>query len=429
MNESAAKDQGLHRHLPDAIGIREFVVLMASLMAMSALSIDPMLPALPAIGVDLHVAHANERQAVITAFFLGLAAGSIFYGPLSDHYGRKPILLGAMACLFAATLACALAPSFPILLAGRLTAGFCAAACRVLVVSIVRDCYQGDMMARIMSLIMFMFMVVPILAPSVGALILIVAPWRWIFGVLAVLVGALGLWLAFRMPETLDSEHRGRFRLRDLANTFMTIITHRSSIGYMIASGFMMGSLVGFLLSVQQIFFDVFHVPDMLPFGFAAIAAGTAIGNLGNSQLVQRFGGRRISQGAVIALIVLSAAHCAVVLSDRETVLLFILIQAGTTMCFSLAAANFSAIALEPFARGAGLASSIQASLTTFMSSLLGAAIGASFNGTTLPIAIGFMSLGGSALVVIAWAERGRLFTRPGLAHLRAGREAPPTAA
>lgn len=406
------------------IGKREFILMMVAVMTNSALSIDPMLPALPQIGADLGVGEPNQRQAVITFFFLGAAGGSLFYGPISDHFGRKPVLLAATVCFLAVTILCAVAPSFPVLLAGRLLAGFCAAAFRVLVVSIVRDCYRGDMMARTMSFIMFVFMFVPILAPSFGALVLSFGSWRGIFWILALLGAIGGVWLALRLPETLLPDRRVNIRPRDLLETFRRIVTHRSSMGYMVGSGIMFGAMIGFLTSIQQIFFDTFHRPELLPAGFAIIGLFMAAGSLTNGWLVQHFGARRISHSAMIALILLAGIHTLVALMGYESVIHFIVLQGMTTVCFSFGTSNFGAIALEPFSRGAGLASSLQASLTTLISVSLGGFVGASFNGTVLPLTIGYMSFGVLALLVILWAESGRLFTRPGLAYLRS--EAPP---
>ncbi|MEZ5655139.1 MAG: multidrug effflux MFS transporter [Sphingobium sp.] len=415
---STHSEKDAARALPE-LGRFEFVALMAALMSCTALSIDPMLPALPDIGRDLAVLHDNDRQMVVTFFFLGLAGGAIFYGPLSDHFGRKPVLLTALCFFFIFTMICALAPSFPILLAARLLAGFVAAACRVTVASIVRDRFQGDAMARMMSHIMMVFMIVPILAPSFGAAILYFAPWRAIFWALAGVILCQLVWLALRLPETLAKEYRVHIRPRDLGRMFVQIVTHRSSIGYMVASGVMMSGLVGYIVSAQQIFFDTFHQPAMLPLGFAFIGTGMAFGSLFNSRLVERFGARRMSQSAVIMLILLSAIHCGINMIGLESLWSFILLQALTVACFSFAGANFSAIALEPFQRGAGLASSLQASLMTFVSSGLGGMVGARFDGTTQPIALGFLTFGIAALLIILWAERGRLFTRPGRSHLR----------
>lgn len=411
------------RHGPP-IGKREFILMMVAAMTNSALSIDPMLPALPQIGIDLGVVEANARQAIITFFFLGIAGGSLFYGPISDHFGRKSVLLAATVCFLVATVLCAIAPSFPVLLAARLLAGFCAAAFRVLVVSIVRDCYRGDMMAQTMSLIMFVFMGVPILAPSFGALVLAFGTWREIFWILALFGAAGGVWLALRLPETLPPDRRVGIRARDLLETLGRIATHRTAMGYMIGSGIMFGAMVGFVTSIQQIFFDVFRRPDLLPAGFAAVGMFMAVGSLTNSHLVQRFGARRISHSAMIALILLAGVHTLIVLNGRETILQFVVLQGLTTICFSFGTSNFGAIALEPFSRGAGLASSLQASLTTLISVCLGGFVGASFNGTLLPLTLGYGGFGVLALLTILWAERGQLFTRPGLAHLRS--EPPP---
>lgn len=426
MTDARDKNTGLHLHLPDGLGLKEFIALMSAMMAMTALSIDTMLPALQDIGRDLVVFHDNERQSIISVFFLGMAGGSLIYGPLSDHHGRKPVLLGAMALLLISTLICTFAQSFPMLLIGRFMAGFCAASSRVLVVSIVRDCYKGDMMARIMSLIMFVFMIVPMVAPSVGALVLLVAKWRWIFGLLAFVISVVMFWAILRLPETLDPEHHMRVHPRQLVDTFLRVASNRSSVGYMLASGVMQGGLVGFLVSVQQIFYDVFHEPAMLPMSFALISAWMATGNLLNGRLVQRFGARRMSQSAVIAVILLSITHYLLARAEWETIWLFILIQGMTTLCFSFAGVNFSSIAMEPFARGAGFASSLQAALTTLISAVLGGLVGAAFNGTTIPIALGFLSFGTLTLMIILWAERGRLFTRPGHAHMREGVPPPP---
>lgn len=399
---------------------------MSALMAMSALSIDTMLPALPNIARDLYVMHDNSRQLIITLFFLGMAGGSLIYGPLADHHGRRPVLIGAMALMLMSTLLCTFASSFSMLLVGRFLAGFCAAACRVIVLSIVRDCYKGDKMARIMSLIMFTFMIVPVLAPALGSAVLLVAEWRWIFGLLAAMIGAQMLWVALRLPETLDPAHHIRVHPRELAITFRRVVTDRSAISYMIASGVMMGGLIGFLVSIQQLFFDVFKVPEMLPVGFAAIAVWMATGSLFNGRLVQRFGARRMSQSAVIAVILLSLVHWFVANAGKENIWVFFLIQGLTTMCFSFAGVNFSAIAMEPFAKGAGFASSLQASLTTLLSTVLGGLVGAAFDGTTIPISIGYISFGVITMAVILWAERGKLFTRPGNAHLRSEAASPP---
>lgn len=404
---------------PFPIGFVEFVALIAGMMALNALSIDPMLPALPAIGDALGVSTANDRQWIITSYILGLGVGALFYGSLSDRFGRRPILLICMALYLLSTLLCAVSQNFVFMIIGRAASGFFAAAMRVVAISIVRDRFHGDRMASIMSLIFIVFMIVPVLAPTIGQLVLYFANWRWIFGLLLVLGVALLVWIAWRLPETLTPETRVEITLADLTATMGRILTHRSASGYMIASGVVMGALIGFILSVQQIFFDIFQQPDIFPFAFAGIASFMAIGSFFNSKLVERMGARRLSQGSLIIFILLAAIHSLVAWSGKETMVSFIVLQALTMLAFAFTGSNFSAISMEPFSRGAGLASSFQAFATTLISAVLGALIGSQFDGSTLPLALGFLVFGSAALLIVAWGERWQLFTRPGLNAMR----------
>ena len=397
------------------IGFVEFVTLLAALMALNALSIDPMLPALPAIGQDLRIADENSRQWIVSAYFMGVGIGALFYGPLSDRFGRKPVLVVSLFLFLMAGLFCTLASSFAMMIVGRFAAGLFAASTRVIAISIVRDRFVGDRMASIMSTIFIVFMIVPVLAPAFGQAILYFANWRWIFGALLLLGSAVTLWVTLRLPETLAPENRTSIRLNDIAATFGQIVTNRSSLGYMVGTGVAMGALVGFITSVQQIFFDVFREPEIFPFAFAGIAGSMALGSFANSRLVERFGARRMSQGMLIVFILLASLHAAIALAGKETVWSFCILQSLTMLCFSFVGSNFGSISMEPFARGAGAASSFQACLTTILSALIGALIGLRFDGTTLPLISGFILCGIGALLLVLWAERGRLFTRPKL--------------
>jgi DHA1 family bicyclomycin/chloramphenicol resistance-like MFS transporter len=280
------------------VGFREFVVLSACLMAMNALSTDPMLPALPDIGRDLAIEAANDRQLIISTYFLGLGIGSLLFGVLSDRFGRKPVLGGALALFILSTIGCAVAHSFPMMLVGRFLAGFFAGASRVVAVGIIRDRFKGDAMAKVMSLILAVFMLIPVVAPSFGQAILWFAPWRWIFWILAIQAALILIWMILRMPETLRPENRLRMNPATIFRTMAAVMTHRSSAGYMLASGVVMSGLIGFILSVQQIFFDIFHAQKAFPLAFAVMAGSMGVGSLLNSRLVSRFGARRLSQGA-----------------------------------------------------------------------------------------------------------------------------------
>ena len=401
------------------IGFREFVLLCACLMAMNALSTDPMLPALPAISLDLAIPQPNDRQLIISLYFLGLGLGSLLFGVLSARFGRKSVLGWSMALFIMASIACAVAPSFTMLLVGRTCAGFFAGASRVVTVGIVRDRFKGDAMARVMSLIFAVFMLIPVMAPSFGQAILWIAPWRWIFWALAIQASLILLWMLIRMPETLHPDNRMRITPRTLWTTVGMVMRTRSSIGYMLASGVVMGGLIGFILSVQQIFFDIFDAQGFFPIGFALIAGSMGVGSLINSRLVSRFGARRLSQGALIIFILIALVHSGVIWAGRETLVTFMVLQAMTMMTVAFTASNFSAISMEPFSRGAGIASSFQAFLTTALSSALGTIVGQAFNGTTLPLTLGLLVFGSLSFLIVVWAERGKMFTRPNMSSLR----------
>lgn len=392
------------------LSFRAFVALVAMLMAMNALAIDSMLPALPAIGEALGVAHDNDRQWVITAYLLGFGFAQIIYGPLSDRYGRKPVLLVSLALYVLCALACALATSFPMLIAARAAHGIAAASSRVIVVSIVRDCYAGRRMARVMSLAFIVFLAVPILAPSVGQLILLAGPWRWIFGVLAAFGAVLFLWTWTKLPETLHPEHRRPIRIGTLAEAARVVLSDRASVGYTLASSALMGALFGFINSAQQVFFDVFEEPTLFPIIFACVAGTMAVGSFLNSRIVERVGTRRVSHTAVIGFIIFGAIHFAVSLAGAETIWTFTVLQGAMMFCFSLAGANFGSMAMERLGAVAGTASSIQGTISTVCGALAGFFVGQHFDGTTVPLTMGFTLLGIAALAIVLVTERGRLF-------------------
>jgi len=384
----------------------EFIALMAALMASNALAIDAMLPALPAIGDSLGVDAENRRQLVITFYLLGFGTAQIAYGPLSDRFGRKRLLLGGLVLygLFA-TLA-GLAASFPLLLAARTMQGVAAAATRVLTVSVIRDRYHGPAMARVMSLVMIVFMIVPILAPFFGQAVLAVASWRHIFIGLGVYGVLLAGWTLLRLPETLAPDRRRPLSFAAIADAVATTFRIRQSIGNTAATTLGIGALFSFINSVQQIVFDVFARPHMLPVVFAFIAGPMALSSWINSRLVMRFGSRRLLLIALTAFTSMAALHLTVAASFGETIWSFILLQALTMGCFGLIGANAGALAMEPLGHIAGTASSLQGVITTVGGALIGFAVGQSFDGTTIPFLIGFTGCGASGLAVATWANR-----------------------
>lgn len=392
------------------IGFGEFVALIAALMALTALGIDSMLPALPAIADDLGIATANERQFVITAFMIGFAFAMLVYGPATDRFGRRPVLILALTGYVAMNLLAAISGSFTLLLAARAASGAMVAGARTVTVALVRDCYAGRAMARVMSLAFIVFMAAPVLAPSFGQLILLVASWRWIFGGIAAVAVLVLLWFLARMPETLPAEDRRPFRLSTLTNGAQRIARDRFALGYTFASTMLQGALFGFIGSIQQIVFDVFKVPDLLAIVFASVAGTMAVGAFLNSRIVMRMGMRLISHTALLGFILLAGLHLALSLLEIETLGNFIVIQALMMMCFGLATSNFSSMAMENMGDIAGTAASLQGFVSTLGAALIGAAIGQAYDGTTVPLYAGFTAMGLVSLAIVLAAERGRLF-------------------
>ncbi len=265
-------------------GPRETVALLAGLMALNALAIDAMIPALPNIGSDLGVATENLRQLVVVAYFLGFGVGQIFWGPLADRFGRKPILATESRLYAAFALLCGMAGSFELLIAGRIAMGASAAVTRVLVTAMVRDLFEGEEMARVMSLVFMVFMLVPMLAPNIGQAICWFADWRAIFLMLAGYGAAMWLWSFAKLPETLHPEYRRALHGGQIWQGIETAATDRLSIGYTLALTAVFGVLTGYIASIQQIVFDVFDSGGLIGLVFAAIAAPMVFSQLGQQQ-------------------------------------------------------------------------------------------------------------------------------------------------
>ena len=391
-------------------GFVEFVALVASLMALGALGTDAMLPALPAIGEALGVADENSRQFVVSAFLGGFGVAHLIHGPLVDRYGRRRVLLWAIAGYVVANVAAALAGSFTLLIVARIAGGSTVAATRIATMALVRDCYHGRAMARVMSIAFMVFMVVPVLAPSVGQVVLLFGDWRTIFWVIAGTAALLWGWIALRLPETLTPEAASPISLRQIAAGWRVVLGDRAAVGYTLAATALMGGLYGYLNSVQQIMFDTFRHPQLLAAVFAGTAATMAAANLFNARIVMRVGTRRIAHAAVIGLIVLAAIHLLLAEAGLDSLLAFAVMQALTMACFGLASSNFSAMAMENMGGVAGIASSAQGFAGITVGVLVGIVIGQAFDGTTVPMIAGFLVVGLLALAAIAWTERGRLF-------------------
>lgn len=396
-----------------ALSVPEFVTLMAALMALNALAIDIMLPALPNMGQEFGVDDPNHRQFVVVGYVLGLGAAQLFFGPLSDRYGRRRPLLFSLWGYSIFGLACIFAPSFEMLVVARTLQGVAAAGARVISLSVVRDSYAGRGMARIMSLIMMVFMAVPILAPGLGQLVLLVAPWQWIFVVLVVFGLGVSGWVAWRLTETLPEEERRPISLPSLWEAYGLVFKNRVSAGYMAAGGVIFGALFAYISTAEQLFSDVFDRKESFGLYFAGIAGGMAIGAFLNSRFVVRFGMRRLSHGAVVAFTGINVVHVGLLLLGADGFGVFYSCMVACFFCFSLVGANFNSLAMEPLGEVAGTASAVLGFASTILAGGLGGWVGQRFDGTTMPIALGFLVLGLATLGIVLLTERGRLFARP----------------
>ncbi|SOB80816.1 MFS transporter, DHA1 family, bicyclomycin/chloramphenicol resistance protein [Sphingomonas guangdongensis] len=392
------------------IGFAEFVSLIAAMMALTALGIDSMLPALPAISATLGVAHANDRQFIITAFMVGFACAMLVYGPLTDRFGRRPVLAVALVGYVVTNLLAAVSGSFELLLIARAASGAMVAGARTVTIALVRDCYSGRAMARVMSLAFIVFMAAPVLAPTFGQMVLLFANWRWIFAGIALVTAVILLWFLVRMPETLPVAERRPLRLSLLVDGAGRVVRDRYAVGYTLAATALQGGLFGFIGSIQQIVTDVFGVPHLLALVFAAVAGTMAVGSFLNSRIVLRYGTRLISHSALVGFILLAALHLVIGLSGWENLANFIVVQALMMACFALATSNFSSMAMENMGDIAGTAASLQGFVATLGAALIGAYVGQQYNGTTVPLYIGFTVMGVLALIVVLVAEKGRLF-------------------
>ncbi len=409
MQNEAALSRGVKQF---ALGPKEFVAMMASLMAMNALAIDAMLPALGHISDDFGLTDPNLRQWIVSAYLIGTGAGAVFYGPLSDRFGRRPVLLGAVATYTFLSILSIFSASFAMLVGLRLAQGIAAGAFSVLVGSIVRDRYSGDAMAQLMSFVFIVFMGVPVIAPSLGSAILAFSEWHMIFVLLALMGAAVATWVFMRLPETLKPEHIIPIKPSAIVDVWGKVITHRQALGYMFGSGIAFGALFGFINSAQQIFFTTFGAEDVFPYAFAGVAGAMALASFFNSRIVMRFGARRVSHSALIAFIALSAIHL-ISAWNGESLTAFLILHALTMSMCGFIGANFSSIAMEPFGNMAGAASSFQNCMRMLCAAGLGVIIGQAYDGTVVPLVSGFLICGSCALLLLLWSEKGKLFTRP----------------
>ena len=404
--------------LPARPGQREFVALVSVVMMMVAFAIDSMLVALPLMGRELAIANGNHMQLVIGVFMLGFGIAQFFVGMVSDRFGRRGILLWSLFAYLLCSLVAATSVGFEQLLIARFFQGIFAAGGRVVMNAIVRDYFSGRAMARVMSLAAMIFMAAPILAPLMGQAVMAVADWRWIFVVLALFGLVTWVWVWARLPESLAVDQRRALTPAMIAESVGIVARDRQSLGYAIAIAALSCGLMGYLMSVPQIFDEIFHRLDLLPHVFALIAGVMAACSLANSRLVMRYGMRLIGHSALIGFTLFAGIHALVAAMGIESLIVFTLLQGLMMACFSFSGGNFSALAMEHMGKVAGMATSLQGSFSTIVGAGCGALLGQLFDGTVVPLYAGIFAAGLIALVAVYVTERGELFVARNAAPL-----------
>lgn len=390
-----------------AAGSTEFIALMALAMSMVALSIDAMLPALSPMASELNVSNANDRQLVITILFLGMALGQLLYGPSSDAFGRRtPMILGVSIFIVGSVMS-ALSESFQVMLIGRFLQGIGAAAPRTICTAIIRDRTAGAEMARIMSLVMMVFILVPTIAPLIGQLILTVSHWRFIFWFFVAIAILLLVWFLARQPETLPKEMRSPMRGAVVLDAFLQTMTTRQTLINTLGASLVFGAFVGYLISSQQVLQEYFDTGEQFALYFGVLALSLGLASFINSKLVRQFGLRRLCRIALLGIGSLSLVFLLYCLSTSPSLFWFMVYLLATFLCIGTLFSNFNALAMEPMGHIAGMAASVTGSIQTLLSLSIGYVIGQLFNGTVIPMVAAFFVLSVMSLVLVVFFDRG----------------------
>jgi DHA1 family bicyclomycin/chloramphenicol resistance-like MFS transporter len=390
-----------------ATGFGEFVALMAMLTALVALSIDMVLPALPAIGASLGVTRANDNQLVLSLLFLGFGVGQLFYGPFSDAAGRKPAAFLGLTVFTAGCSLALLSQTFPMMLAGRLLQGIGVAGPRTMTIALVRDRFEGREMARVMSLVTAVFILVPIIAPALGQAVLGAFGWRAVFVVYLVMGLITSVWFGLRQEETLPPARRIPFSVPRLAAAVRQAVTTRTTVCYTVASGLVFGAFLGYLTSAQQILQEQYALGTRFPLYFAVLAVAIGGASLANAKLVMRYGMRPLSHWALWGIFAVSVVFAAVsaLAAGHPPLLLLMAYLMVSFFGIGLLFGNLTTLAMQPLGAIAGTGSAVVGATSMLISLTLGTVIGQSYDGTVLPLVAGFAVLSLCSIAAAWWAE------------------------
>ena len=387
--------------------------MLATLMAMTALGIDMMLPSFGAIRQQFGLSPTStEVSAVVTVYLLGLALAQMIHGPLSDRFGRKPVLWLGLSLYLAGAAGSALSTSLPMLLVARFLWGVGAAGPRVVTVAAIRDRFSGEAMAKTLSLVMAIFVLVPVIAPSLGTLLLAVGSWRWVFAFGVVYALVAGTW-ARRLPETLAPEHRRSLELARLRQAVSIVVRNRITFGYTLALTLLFGAFSSYLASSQLIITEFLGHPDAFPFVFGGLAAVMGVAMLVNGSVVDKVGLHRLAHVMMVVFTVAGVAAVTVfALRPGLGLVAFAVAMAVLMGSYALIFPNLNTIAMDPMGEVAGMAAAVIGTVSLGGGALLGSVIDASFTDGPLPLFVGFAGYGVLAMLTVLWVERGRLTLR-----------------
>jgi len=404
--EQSPESSAQASHQP--MGLAEFVVFTSAAMAINALATSIMLSALPDIAAAYALKNANAQQLVLTIFFAGFSLGQFVVGPISDRFGRRRVLIAGLTLYSLASLVCVVAPSFTILLAARLTQGLASASPRIVMTSAVRDCYVGRRMASLMSLVTMVLFVAPIAAPGIGQLILAGSNWQALFAVLLAHGTITLVWALRRFPETQKVAQRRPLKLASLFDAFRRFLTTRQSALVTLARGACQGCPLAFLVSSPLVIGSYYGLGQYFTLAFSAIAVTMGLAAFSNSQLVARFGMRRIARWSLLICTLTALGASFAALTGGLSFALFMATFFVLNSLLLMNSANFTALALEPHGAIAGTASSLYGGCTTLISAVISSAIALMYNASPLPLVVGSFACCAAGLALISLARTGR---------------------
>ncbi|WP_299199076.1 multidrug effflux MFS transporter [uncultured Amphritea sp.] len=391
-----------------AITFTEFVALVAMMISLTAMSIDMMLPALGLIGRDLQVLNPNDNQLIVSVFFIGMASGQLFYGPLSDSIGRKPAILFGLLIFAIGAILSIVAESFDQMLLGRLLQGLGLAGPRVVAVALVRDLYSGKAMARVMSFVMTVFILVPMLAPALGQMVLSFSGWRWIFITLLAVGLMLSCWVVLRLEETLTEENKRSLKLSKLWQGFKEVISHPIAMGFTVITGLVQGAFLVYLNLSQPMLQNLYGLGEMFPIYYGALAGSIGLASLLNVRLIGLMGTWKLVVAALLSIFILSLVYLPVAVFYAGQPALWSLIGYLFLVFFAVGVlfGNLSALSMEPLGHLAGIGAGMVSSLAMLLGVFSSLSIGHLYNQTVYPLVVGFLVLISLGLLVCLWLSK-----------------------